>query len=61
MNQAPDRLARLPINLLLVTNTVPPSRVRTLPYRVRSVAPLLAEAIALLHSGEPLNTLLMRA
>ncbi|MEU8515069.1 ribose-phosphate pyrophosphokinase [Kitasatospora sp. NPDC048722] len=61
VQQAPDRLARLPINLLLVTNTVPPGRVRTLPHRVRSVAPLLAEAIALLHGGEPLDTLLMRA
>ncbi|MGW3044844.1 ribose-phosphate diphosphokinase [Kitasatospora sp. NPDC001159] len=61
VDRAPARLARLPISLLLVTNTVPLGRIRTLPYRVRSVAPLLAEAIALLHSGEPLDTLLMRA
>ncbi|MFE5587651.1 ribose-phosphate diphosphokinase [Kitasatospora sp. NPDC056531] len=61
VDRAPARLARLPISLLLVTNTVPPGRIRTLPHRVRSVAPLLAEAVALLHSGEPLDTLLIRA
>ncbi|KIQ64648.1 ribose-phosphate pyrophosphokinase [Kitasatospora griseola] len=60
VDRAPDRLARLPINLLLVADTVPPAHVRTLPYRVRTVAPLIAEAVALLHGGEPLDTLLMR-
>ncbi|MFD5462172.1 ribose-phosphate diphosphokinase [Kitasatospora sp. NPDC127059] len=60
VERALDRLARLPISRLVVADTVPPPRVSTLPHRVRAVAPLLAEAIALMHGGEPLDTLLMR-
>ncbi|MBO1418819.1 ribose-phosphate pyrophosphokinase [Streptomyces sp. FH025] len=59
VGRAPERLAHLPVSVLVVTDTVPTGRVRTLPHRVRTVAPLLAEAVALLHGGEPLDTLLM--
>ncbi|MFJ9282847.1 ribose-phosphate pyrophosphokinase [Kitasatospora aureofaciens] len=59
-DRATDRLARLPISRLVVADTVPPPRIPTLPHRVRTVAPLLAEAIALPHGGEPLDTLLLR-
>ncbi|MEU9045710.1 MULTISPECIES: ribose-phosphate pyrophosphokinase [unclassified Kitasatospora] len=59
--RAAERLGRLPISLLVVTNTLPPDHIRAMPFRVRTVAPLLAEAIALLHGGEPLDTLLAHA
>ncbi|MFJ9845966.1 ribose-phosphate diphosphokinase [Kitasatospora sp. NPDC101155] len=60
VDRAPDRLAQLPISRLVIADTVPPPHAPTLPRRVRTVAPLLAEAIALMHGGEPLDTLLMR-
>jgi ribose-phosphate pyrophosphokinase len=58
---AADRLARLPISRLIVTDTLPiePEPERTL--QVCSVAPLLADAISRLHHNEPLDTLLTRS
>ncbi|MCW2947032.1 MAG: ribose-phosphate pyrophosphokinae [Actinoallomurus sp.] len=55
-----DRLARLPIRRLLVTDTVSQEPMPALPLQVRSVAALLAEAIGWLHRDEPLDDLLMR-
>lgn len=58
---ARDRLARLPISRLIVTDTLPIEPAPALPLQVCSVAPLLADAISRLHHNEALDTLLMRA
>jgi ribose-phosphate pyrophosphokinase len=57
---AADRLARLPIRGLLITDTVTPEPTPALPLQVRSVAALLADAIGRLHRSDPLDDLLMR-
>ena len=56
---AQERLRRLPIRRLLVTDTLAPHPDQALRIRVLSVAPLLADAIGRLHHDEPLDTLLM--
>jgi ribose-phosphate pyrophosphokinase len=56
-----DRFRRLPIRRLIVTDTLVAGQVRAMPLQVRSVAPLLADAVARLHNDEPLDALLMRA
>ncbi|MEU9840920.1 ribose-phosphate diphosphokinase [Actinomadura sp. NPDC048032] len=55
-----DRLGRLPIRCLLVTDTLPAGGARAVPLRVRSVGPLIADAVARLHHGRSLEALLMR-
>ncbi|MEU5523425.1 hypothetical protein ABZ759_22925 [Streptomyces sp. NPDC047860] len=57
---AQERLRRLPIRRLLVTDTLAPHPDQALPARVPSVAPLLTDAIGRLHHDEPLDPLLMR-
>lgn len=56
-----DRLGHLPIRRLLITDTLAAEQTQGLPLQVRSVAPLLADAINRLHNSEPLDTLLMHA
>ncbi|GAA2258573.1 hypothetical protein GCM10010145_34430 [Streptomyces ruber] len=60
VGDALDRLEQLPLRRLLVTDTLPTGRTRTLPLQGRPVAPLLADAIDRLHDNEPLDALLMR-
>lgn len=57
---AQQRLGRLPIRRLLVTDTVAGDPGRALPATTPSVAPLLADAIGRMHRDEPLDDLLMR-
>jgi ribose-phosphate pyrophosphokinase len=56
---AQERLRRLPMRRLLVTDTLARHPEQALPVQVPSVAPLLADAIGRLHRDEPLNALLM--
>ncbi|MFI7296434.1 ribose-phosphate pyrophosphokinase-like domain-containing protein [Streptomyces sp. NPDC050121] len=58
---ARDRLAQLPLRRVLVTDTLATGQTQALPLQVRSVAPLLADAINRLHNSEPLDALLMRS
>ncbi|MDW4909228.1 ribose-phosphate pyrophosphokinase [Streptomyces sp. ADMS] len=58
---ARDRLAQLPLRRVIVTDTLATRQTRQLPLQVRSVAPLLADAIDRLHNSEPLDALLMRS
>ncbi|WP_255922915.1 ribose-phosphate diphosphokinase [Streptomyces humicola] len=60
---AQERLGRLPIRRLLVTDTLTAHQTQNLPLplQVRSVAPLLADAIGRLHDNRPLDALLMHA
>lgn len=60
VGDAADRLRRLPIRRLLVTDTVRPGPVGSVPVQVQSVAPLLADVIGRLHCDRPLNDLVMR-
>lgn len=53
-----DRLAALPLERLLVTDTLPIRPPRAAPLSVVSVAPLLADAIARLHADRSLGALL---
>jgi ribose-phosphate pyrophosphokinase len=50
---ARDRLRQLPIRRLLVTDTLAIDQEQTLPLQVRSVSPLLADAIGRLHNDDP--------
>lgn len=59
VGDARGRLARLPLRRVLVTDTLPTEKTQAPPLQVRSVAPLLADAIARLHSDQPLDALLM--
>ena len=54
-----DRLDGLPIRCLLATDTLPVGKARA-PLRVRSVGPLLADAIGRLHRGQSLESLMVR-
>ncbi|MGI5206079.1 ribose-phosphate diphosphokinase [Spirillospora sp. CA-108201] len=56
---ARDRLDRLPIRRLLVTDTLPVAGARAPRLRVRSVGPLIADAVGRLHHGQSLDTLLV--
>lgn len=55
-----DRLGRLPIRRLLITDTVMPAPAPDLAVQVQSVSALLADAIGRAHRDEPLGDLLMR-
>lgn len=52
---ARDRLAQLPLRRVLVTGMLATRQTRQLPLQVRSVVPLLADAIDRLHNSEPLD------
>lgn len=56
---AEDRLAALGLRHLLVTDTLPATEVPGVPIRVISIAPLLADAISRLHTGQSLGDLLV--
>jgi ribose-phosphate pyrophosphokinase len=56
---AAERLGRLPLRRVVVTDTVAPREGLDLPVEVRSVAGLLADAIGCLHRNEPLDELLV--
>ncbi|MFF8994567.1 ribose-phosphate diphosphokinase [Streptomyces sp. NPDC014983] len=58
---AQARLGHPAVRRLLITDTLAAEQARALPLRVRSVAPLLADAIGRLHRSEPLDALLTRA
>lgn len=56
--RAPTRLSQAPLAELVVTNTVPIPEERSFPgLKVLSVAPLLARAIAHIHSNESVSAL----
>jgi ribose-phosphate pyrophosphokinase len=57
---AADRFAALPVDRVVVTDTVPPGAMPGVPLEVVSVASLLADAIRRLHQDEPLDDLLVR-
>ena len=54
---ATDRLAALPLQRVVVADTVPLPARRPIWLDVRSVAPLLADAVSRTHSGGPLDGL----
>ncbi|WP_240809620.1 ribose-phosphate pyrophosphokinase [Actinomadura sp. WMMA1423] len=54
-----DRLDRLPIRCLLTTDTLPAGETRA-SSRVRSVGPLIADAIGRLQRGQSLGSLMVR-
>jgi ribose-phosphate pyrophosphokinase len=58
VGSAGERLSALPIKRLLVTDSVKTPAGLKLPIEVISLAPLLADAISRLHSGEPLGDVL---
>nr|WP_244188101.1 ribose-phosphate pyrophosphokinase [Streptomyces regalis] len=59
VGDARSRLAKLPLRRVLVTDTLATEKTpQEPPLQVRSVAPLLADAIARLHSDRPLDALL---
>ncbi len=58
---AVERLARLPIRRLIVTDTVGGARPAGLPLEIVSVAPLLADAIGRLHHGRSMSDLILHA
>ena len=60
VGEAVERLAQLPLKRILVTDTVvvPPTAAAQLPLTVVTIAPLLAECIRRLNSGESLSDLL---
>ncbi len=53
-------LRRLPVHAAVITDTVMADPGPGRPFRVRSVAPLLADAIRRLHDDRPLDDLLLR-
>lgn len=57
-SDAADRLGRLPVRRLLVTDTVMPQPALDLSVQVEPVAALLAGAIRRLHRNDPLDELL---
>ena len=60
MGDALDRLARLPIRRLLVTDTLARPALPRPPLQCESVAALLATAIGRLNRDEPLDDLVPR-
>lgn len=61
VGDASERLARLGLRRLLVTDSVAPTGPAALPRAVCSIALLLADAIRRLHRGDPLDDLVTRA
>jgi ribose-phosphate pyrophosphokinase len=58
VGEAVERLAKLPLRRLVVTDTLGEIESHALPVEVTSIAPLLAAAIGRLHDDEPVNELL---
>ncbi len=58
VGRAEQRLAALPIERLMVTDSVAASAERKFPLSVISLAPLLSQVISRLHNGERLGDLL---
>jgi ribose-phosphate pyrophosphokinase len=58
VGDAVERLAKLPVRRLVVTDTLGRVESHGLPVEVTSIAPLLAAAIGRLHDDEPVNELL---
>ena len=61
VGSAPDCLESLPLSRVVTTDTVVRHDRSAVPIDVRSVAPLLADAIHRLHHNEPLDDLLFRS
>ena len=59
VDTASDRLERLPVRQVLTTDTLARGPVAMPSLRVKSAAPLLAEAISRLHHDQPLGDLLL--
>jgi ribose-phosphate pyrophosphokinase len=58
VGEAVERLAKLPLRRLVVTDTLGEIESHALPVEVTSIAPLLATAIGRLHGDEPIDELL---
>jgi ribose-phosphate pyrophosphokinase len=58
---AVERLRRLPIQRIVVTDSVPAHQVIALTLQAVGIAPLLAETIGRLHQDKPLGDLIARA
>jgi ribose-phosphate pyrophosphokinase len=58
VGEAVERLTKLPLRRLVVTDTLGEIASHALPAEVTSIAPLLAAAIGRLHDDEPVNELL---
>jgi len=58
---AVERLRRLPLTSIVVTDSVPPPRAIALPVDTVSIGPLLADAIRRLNADESLGDLIARA
>jgi len=58
---AVGRLGRLPVRCVVITDSLPRGHSPAPLLQVRSVAPLLADAIGRLHHDQPLGDLLIRA
>jgi ribose-phosphate pyrophosphokinase len=52
------RLSALPLKRIVVTDSLPPPKYGSLPLKVVSLAPMLAETITRLHVGESMSDLL---
>lgn len=57
VGDAEERLARLPVRRLVVTDSLGGAESQALPIEVTSIAPLLTTAIGRLHRNEPLGEL----
>ena len=58
VDPAVERLGKLPLRRLVVTDSVPVAADLPLPLQVESLAPLLADAIRRLHEGRSLDDLI---
>jgi ribose-phosphate pyrophosphokinase len=58
VGEAVERLAKLPLRRLVITDTLGGVESHALPVQVASIAPLLAVAIGRLHDDDPVNELL---
>jgi ribose-phosphate pyrophosphokinase len=58
VGEAVERLAKLPLRRLVVTDTLGGVETHALPVEAMSIAPLLAAAIGRLHDDEPADVLL---
>jgi ribose-phosphate pyrophosphokinase len=59
VGNAAERLAKLPIGSIHVSDSVPKPERIALPVQVSSLAPLLAETLKRLHRSESLGDLLV--
>lgn len=58
VGEAVERLAKLPLRRLVITDTLGGVETHALPVEAMSIAPLLAAAIGRLHDDEPADVLL---